>query len=174
MAWSESRTFSITPCMLPLEVLPYSTTQHGSTSQVVWWGILPEDLGGGQALTTLCRSDTETYKAKARQESPVYCTQIAHRDCFKGCKQGTERQSETSLLPCVEVRHLSCHVWSDSRGSHFTILTFAGHLKLFLSIPSRAPAKQLHTLLAPKSDERLAWEALRQDLPYTDKIKPFT
>lgn len=98
----QSRTFNITPCMLPLEVLPYSITQHGSTSQVVCWGILPEDLGGGQALTTLCRSDTEAYKAKARQESAVYCTQIACRDCFKGCKQGTERQSETSLLLCVE------------------------------------------------------------------------
>lgn len=92
MGWSESRTFSITPGMFALDVLTHSITQHGSTLQTILWGILTEELVGGQALSSLCRSDPKAYKVKAQQESAGYCTRAASRDSFQGQKQGTERQ----------------------------------------------------------------------------------
>lgn len=99
---SESRTFSITPGMLALDVLTHSTAQHGSTSQTMLWGILPEELVGGQALSSFCRSDPKTYRVKAQQESAGYCTRAASRDSFQEQNWGTERQSERALLPYVE------------------------------------------------------------------------
>ena len=108
MAWSKSRTFSITP-VTPLEVLTYSTTLHRSTSQVVFWGILPAYLGGGEALPTLCKSDPEAYKVKAQQACAVYCIQIASGDWFKECKKRTERQSERV---CYHVEWFNRHIFS--------------------------------------------------------------
>lgn len=143
MAWSESRTFSITP-VTPLEVLTYSTTLHRSTSQRVFWGILPAYLGGGEALSTLCWSATEAYKVKAQQAWAVYCTPIASRDGFRECKKGRERQSARI---CYNVEWFNRHIISYSN--------LCWTLEIApLSTAAGAPGVQLHTLFAPNSDER--------------------
>lgn len=102
MGWSESRTFSITPGMLALDVLTHSITQHGSTLQTILWGILTEELVGGQALSSLCRSDPKAYKVKRLSKSLLgIVLRLQAGTAFKG-RNREQKDSERALLPYVE------------------------------------------------------------------------
>lgn len=132
---------------LHLVVLTYSTTLHRSILQVVFWGILPAYLGGGEALSTLCRSDTELSKVKAPQACAVYCTQIASGGRFKECKNRTERQSERV---CYNAEWFNRHI--------FAYLNLCWTLESApLSPVARAPAEQFYMLCAPKPHEGHIW-----------------
>lgn len=132
-----SQELSLIP-VTPLKVLTCSTTLHQSTSQV-FWGILQHTWEEEKCYLPFV---DRHWAIQVKGTASVCCV------LYSDCKQDTALKSAKREQK-DKVRE-SAIMWSDSIGTNFHALIFAGHLKLLLSVQLLGPQLNSSTPRLPK------------------------